>query len=64
MTDRLLSPLEAAEYLGVARQTLNCWRMAGKGPAYVKMGRMVRYSESDLRSWVDAHTKGGAIANG
>ena len=44
--DRLLKPAEAAGLLGVAPQTLAAWRCRREGPAFVKLGRMVRYRAS------------------
>ena len=38
----------AARFLGVAVQTLRNWRHQSRGPAYVKMGRSVRYQVDDL----------------
>jgi len=38
----------AANFLGVAVQTLRNWRHQLRGPAYVKMGRSVRYQVEDL----------------
>lgn len=44
---------EAAEYLGVAAQTLNRWRMnEGEGPDFVKMGRRVVYERETLDAWL------------
>jgi hypothetical protein len=38
----------AAEYLGVAHQTLAVWRMEGRGPVYRKAGGKVFYSQHAL----------------
>jgi len=46
------TPAEAAEYLGVARQTLANWRSLGKGPRFVRRGRLVRYAWCDLDAWL------------
>lgn len=43
---------EAATYLGLRPTTLNCWRVAGKGPRFVKFGRAVRYRDVDLQSYI------------
>ncbi|MDR1441881.1 MAG: helix-turn-helix domain-containing protein [Bifidobacteriaceae bacterium] len=52
----LLSTYQAADYLGVPRQTLAQWRCAKppKGPAFVVVGRFVKYKRADLDSWIDA----------
>ena len=52
----LLDTYEAAEYLGVPRQTLAVWRTRHKktGPAYVRMGRWIKYRRDDLDAYIDA----------
>ena len=50
--DRLLSPLEAAQRLNVSHSFLAKERMRGTGPRYRKFGRAVRYSQSDLDSYL------------
>ena len=46
----------AAEILSVKRQTLANWRSAGRGPAFVKVGRAVRYRPEDLEEFIQKHT--------
>lgn len=44
---------EAADYLRVARKTLNRWRQDGVGPEYSKLGpRRIVYRKEDLDSYV------------
>ena len=44
----------AADYLGVAPQTLAAWRCRrNRGPAFVRSGRFVRYRRVDLDRWLD-----------
>lgn len=45
---------QAAEYLGVAKQTLANWRNLGKGPNYVKLDTAVLYRVQDLDDWLAA----------
>ena len=54
----LLSTFQAADYLGVPRQTLAVWRTrhSRTGPAWVKIGRHVKYRPADLDAWIDAQT--------
>ena len=54
-SDELLDERAAANYLQKPPGTLQQWRYLGKGPAYFKFGRSVRYSRSDLRAFRDAH---------
>ena len=49
---RLLTTQEAARYLGVAAGTLCNKRSRGEGPAFVRVGRAVRYSEKSLEEFV------------
>jgi excisionase family DNA binding protein len=54
---RLLTPKEAAEFLGVPEGTLAQWRSQRRGPSYFKLeGRLVRYRASDLENYLSRHT--------
>jgi len=46
---------QAADFIGVSRQTLDLWRMEATGPSYHRVGRRVLYSVADLRAFMDAH---------
>ena len=50
-----LTPEQAAEYLGQSVNTLRQWRSQGRGPAYEKRGRNVRYKLEDLEAWRNAN---------
>lgn len=56
-TKKLYNTLEAAEFLDLAKTTLDIWRGLGKGPKYRKIGRYVRYTEDDLQSYLDSCTR-------
>jgi len=45
-------------FLGMNVATLADWRTKGTGPAYVKVGRYVRYQYSDLKAWLTSRRKG------
>ena len=49
----LMSVEQAADFLGLAVSTLNKWRCYGDGPAFIKMGRSVRYRITDLNEYVE-----------
>jgi len=51
--DRLLWPEQVAEMLGLPTGTLANWRYQGRGPAFVKIGRHVRYRRSDVAEWIE-----------
>jgi predicted DNA-binding transcriptional regulator AlpA len=50
-----LSELEAAARLGLKVATLRAWRHQGKGPAFLRLGRAIRYLSSDLDEFVQAN---------
>jgi hypothetical protein len=58
----LLDTAEAARRLSVSRSWLEKLRFFGRddGPAYIKVGRVVRYRACDLDAWAVSHLKGGA----
>ncbi|MCB0832176.1 MAG: helix-turn-helix domain-containing protein [Bacteroidetes bacterium] len=50
----LLSRQEAAEYLGVAEQTLAVWKCTGRYDLpYVKIGKLVKYRKTDLDRFIE-----------
>jgi len=52
--DHLMTVQQAAQYLGLAVSTLNKWRCHGGGPAFLKMGRAVRYKMESLDNYIDS----------
>ncbi len=52
--DRLLTASELAAYLGVSIATVRAWRKQGRGPRAIKVERSVRYTETDVKSWLAA----------
>lgn len=59
MTETVYDTRSAAVFLGgqghpISLDTLAYWRHVGKGPAYFKLGKLVRYSESDLIAYMEA----------
>jgi len=55
--DRLLDRQDVADLLGIAPQTLAVWAMTGKYLPVVKIGRRVKYRESDVRDFIDRSTR-------
>ena len=51
LPDGRLSAANAATYLGLSPKTLATWRVQGRGPAFVKRGRIFYYKE-DLDAWI------------
>ncbi len=57
MKSNLLDTPQAAEYLSMKTNTLEVWRTHGTGPAYKKLGRLVRYSLDDLDAYLAAQSR-------
>jgi hypothetical protein len=55
--DPLISADEAARACRQQPGTLATWRCKGKGPHFVKIGRLVFYRESQLRAWLKAQER-------
>jgi excisionase family DNA binding protein len=52
-TAKLLTPKQAAEFLGVPDGTLAQWRSQRRGPVFIKLeGRLVRYRARDLETYI------------
>ena len=49
---RMDSP-NTARYLGVTKKTLAMWRYQGKGPRYIRRGRIF-YRKADVDDWLSA----------
>ena len=52
--DQLLTEDQAAERLNWSKKTLQRRRWEGNPPAFVKLGRTVRYSLRDLEAFIEA----------
>ena len=52
----LLTPRDVAARLGVTVGTLVDWRFKRVGPAYTKIGKLVRYPSDALAAWIAART--------
>lgn len=58
MTDRLLNAKEVATMLSVPQTWVREHTRSGTIP-HVRFGRYVRYSEADVRAWVESLKTGG-----
>jgi predicted DNA-binding transcriptional regulator AlpA len=54
-TDRLLTQAEVSAMLAIPRRTLRSWRSLGRGPAFVRIGKAVRYRAADIDEFVGSH---------
>ena len=52
-----LTTNQAAEALGVKPATLEVWRCQGRGPRFLKLGRVVRYRQSDLEAFLNENSR-------
>jgi predicted site-specific integrase-resolvase len=49
----LLTQKEAAHRLGISTRTLERYRTTGAGPAFTRLGKLVRYRPEDLIEFVN-----------
>lgn len=60
--ERLLTPEEVAQWLGIEVETLNVWRATNRYDlAYIKVGRLVRYPIGSVQKFLDSRLHGGTI---
>ena len=48
---------ETARILSCTKAALRRWRRERRGPRFVKLGRLIRYRQSDLEEFVDRSTQ-------
>ena len=51
----LWSTADLADVLGVPRSTIAGWRVEGKGPRFIRVGKHVRYAVDDVVAWTNEH---------
>lgn len=54
--DPLMSPQKVEEEFGASVYTLAKWRSEDRGPAYVRVGRNIRYRRSAIEAWLNENT--------
>ena len=54
---RLLTPNDAADFLRLSLSWLAKARMRGDGPAFLRLGRSIRYGEDALREWLQGQKR-------
>jgi excisionase family DNA binding protein len=57
MAERLLTPQQLADYLGVPLGTIYRWNANQTGPRPTVVGRHRRYRESVVAEWLAAQTR-------
>lgn len=60
----VLTPEQAAAYIGIQPSTLAVWRSTGRYKIiFLKIGSRIRYRQSDLDAWLESRTRtNGATA--
>lgn len=55
-TSEWLSTRQLAAEIGVAPVTLKTWRTLGSGPAFARIGRLIRYHRPAVAAWLASRT--------
>ncbi len=58
LPSELIDEPTLASRLGVSRSTLQSWRYTGRGPRFIKLGRMVRYRSTVIDAYLRENTRG------
>jgi predicted DNA-binding transcriptional regulator AlpA len=61
---RLLTEIEATEYLNVQRRTLSTWRQRGQGPRFIRLQSMIRYRVADLDAYIEEGVRASTSETG
>ncbi len=59
----LLNETEAARFLDVQPKTLSAWRYRGTGPIFRKVGRLVKYLQTDLEEYLSKQARQSTSEN-
>jgi predicted DNA-binding transcriptional regulator AlpA len=52
----LLREKQVSKWINASTAALRRWRREGKGPKFVKLGRLVRYRVEDVEAWIGARS--------
>ena len=52
MPETFYTPETLAAYLGVSTSTIYSWNASGYGPAFIKLGTLVRYPKENVETWL------------
>lgn len=63
MTERLLTPHEVAKQLGVSVEAVLRWARNGKLPSIRLSSRAIRFRESAIDKWINAHELGAGSSD-
>jgi predicted DNA-binding transcriptional regulator AlpA len=54
-SNRTIDERDASPYIGYTKAALRAWRRQGRGPAYIRINRSIRYRIQDLDDWLQRH---------
>jgi predicted DNA-binding transcriptional regulator AlpA len=58
---KLITEETLAKYLQVSLACLRRWRVERRGPAFIHVGRLVRYEWHSVESWLARQPRGGEL---
>ena len=53
----MLRTVEAANYIGLKKCSLEAWRVRGGGPVFLKLRKAVRYRKGDLDTFINSNAR-------
>jgi hypothetical protein len=53
---RFLTPKDVQAEYGIAVQTLANWRSTGRGPKFIRVGKLIRYERDVFERYLKDHT--------
>lgn len=56
--ENMLNKRELAELLKVSVKTIDNWRSQGKGPKSIRIGRMIRFKQSEVELFIKQLSEG------
>jgi hypothetical protein len=60
----LMTEEEVSKRLNVSLASLRRWRLLKRGPAFLKIGSLVRYQPEELDGWLASLPTGGSVSQG
>lgn len=60
--DELFTAAALATRWEMSPGTLSNWRIAGKGPKFIKVGKKIFYRITDVRDWESKNTKQNTVS--
>lgn len=64
MSKQLMTSRDLAERLGCTPAALERMRAERRGPSFLKIGALVRYSESDVEAWLETRRRSSTTDHG